>query len=199
MSGPTEICDGGVAVYSATVPTQQAWAISNYNWTVPAGATILSGGTSQTIRVKFGANSGNVSVTATTPCGTTAATTRAVTIGAPVFQALMITNSSSLTTGEQAIRTNLQGRGYTVIVREDQDFDTLDAFCKNIIILSATIDASVMSARELAILKEQSAGMVVMNPNLFDDLGLSAGVGTTASQTQINLTGNARRITSWLC
>ncbi len=59
-----------VAVPSAT----------SYNWTVPAGATITAGAGTTSITVTFGVSSGNITVTATNSCGTSAASTLAITI-----------------------------------------------------------------------------------------------------------------------
>jgi hypothetical protein len=64
ISGPTDVCEGQTgAVYSVT-PVAGA----TYNWTVPAGATIVSGQGTSSITVNFGSNGGQVCVTITAPC-----------------------------------------------------------------------------------------------------------------------------------
>lgn len=69
--------------------TSQTYSISavvnttNYTWTVPVGWTITAGQGTDTIIVSSGAtgNNGDVTVTAENPCGTSSASTLAVTIG----------------------------------------------------------------------------------------------------------------------
>lgn len=58
ITGPQEVCPGDVATYTSQKDPD---AIS-YIWFVPTGATILSGRGSNSIRVRFGANAGNVVV-----------------------------------------------------------------------------------------------------------------------------------------
>ncbi len=68
ISGPATVCQGQTtAVYSVG-------AISNansYSWTLPANATITSGGTTNTITVNYGvtAESGNITVKGMNTCG----------------------------------------------------------------------------------------------------------------------------------
>ncbi|MEI6899954.1 MAG: T9SS type A sorting domain-containing protein, partial [Bacteroidota bacterium] len=68
INGPAEICQGtSGAIYSVN-------SISNatgYVWTVPTGATIVSGGSTNTITVNFGMNavSGTITVYGTNLCG----------------------------------------------------------------------------------------------------------------------------------
>jgi len=59
-----------------------AWA-SSYNWTIPTGATLLSGQGTTTISVDMGTQSGNVSVRAESGCGNSAYKDLAITIGIP--------------------------------------------------------------------------------------------------------------------
>lgn len=64
VTGPTDVCEGQTgAVYSVT-PVAGA----TYNWTVPAGATIVSGQGTSSITVNFGSSGGQVCVTITAPC-----------------------------------------------------------------------------------------------------------------------------------
>lgn len=65
ISGPDSVlCAGGTAVYTVS-PTNG----SVYNWTVPTGATILAGQTSNQIFVQFGGWGGTITVTETTSTG----------------------------------------------------------------------------------------------------------------------------------
>jgi large repetitive protein len=70
-------CSGTTQIYSTTGSA----GATSYNWTVPAGSVINSGQGTTSINVTLGASSGNVCVTATGPCGTSAAACLPVTIG----------------------------------------------------------------------------------------------------------------------
>jgi uncharacterized protein (TIGR02145 family) len=56
---------------------------TSYNWTVPAGATIVSGQGTTSITVDFGITSGDVSVRAENSCGNSSYTNLPVTIAVP--------------------------------------------------------------------------------------------------------------------
>jgi len=77
-SGSTTVCVGAGNVYSIP-PVSNA---SSYNWTVPAGWTINSGQGSTSINATPG-GSGNICVTASNLCGTSAPSCLAVTINTP--------------------------------------------------------------------------------------------------------------------
>jgi endo-1,4-beta-D-glucanase Y len=70
VTGPTSVTGG--EIYTYTVPLDPS---ATYTWTVPPGATIISGQGTNTITVTFGSTSGNVSVTATNSYGTATGTT----------------------------------------------------------------------------------------------------------------------------
>lgn len=77
--GKDTVCAGfSQEVYSiAPIPN-----VSGYNWTVPSGASILSGQNTNSILVGFSAASvsGNIAVAGFNPCGTGPASTRAVIV-----------------------------------------------------------------------------------------------------------------------
>jgi hypothetical protein len=76
ITGNTGPCQGATADYSiAPVP-----GANSYNWTVPSGASILSGQTTTSISVGWGNTSGNVTVTAANSCGNSAASQLAVNL-----------------------------------------------------------------------------------------------------------------------
>jgi hypothetical protein len=84
ISGPQAACNGDIGTYSVA-PVARA---SQYNWTMPTGATIISGAGTNVITVEYGASftGGTMSVTASNQCGTGGARTRTVTLnylGAP--------------------------------------------------------------------------------------------------------------------
>lgn len=77
INGPAGFCANQSGVIYSVNPVAGA---SSYAWTVPAGASIVSGqGTSQIV-VNFGNTSGNVSVSASNTCGVSSTTTVAVNV-----------------------------------------------------------------------------------------------------------------------
>jgi len=77
VSGPQAACNGDIGTYSVALVARAGV----YNWTMPTGATILSGAGTNVITVQYGASfaGGNISVTAGNQCGTSAARVRTVT------------------------------------------------------------------------------------------------------------------------
>ncbi|NTW31287.1 MAG: DUF2341 domain-containing protein [Bacteroidetes bacterium] len=71
---------------------------TTYTWAVPVGASINSGQGTTSISVNFGSSSGNVSVTAGNACGTSAASTLAVSslTGWQYSAPLSVTNTSGV-------------------------------------------------------------------------------------------------------
>jgi hypothetical protein len=81
ISGPTNSCEyigttGAIAIYSAPAVTN----INSYTWTIPTGATNVSGQGTNTISFKYpeGYTGGSISVTGTNGCGTSAARTLSI-------------------------------------------------------------------------------------------------------------------------
>lgn len=77
ISGPATVCPNQVGVGYSVANDPNA---SSYSWSVPAGASITSGQGTSAIVVDFGSSSGNVSVSATNACGSSALQTQSVTI-----------------------------------------------------------------------------------------------------------------------
>ena len=79
ITGTTSMCANSTGIsYSIAAVT----GATSYTWAAPAGSTITSGQGTTNILVNFGASSGNISVTATNSCGTSAASSLAITITA---------------------------------------------------------------------------------------------------------------------
>ncbi|MFM7016926.1 MAG: T9SS type A sorting domain-containing protein, partial [Bacteroidota bacterium] len=78
VSGPDRACSGDIYTYSIS-PVARA---SQYNWTMPTGATLLTGAGTNVITVSYGASftGGNISVTASNLCGTSSARLRSVAL-----------------------------------------------------------------------------------------------------------------------
>lgn len=66
ITGPASFCAAASESYSIVVAG--ANATTTYTWSVPAGATILSGQGTATVLVRFGSSGGNVSVTIANEC-----------------------------------------------------------------------------------------------------------------------------------
>ncbi|MFN0187097.1 MAG: MopE-related protein [Bacteroidia bacterium] len=93
------VCSSNGVVYTATaVP-----AATSYNWSVPVGATIMSGQGSSSITVDFDGTyaGGNVSVNASNACGTGAARNLSVT-GAPGLPGV-ITGDITICPGQSGV------------------------------------------------------------------------------------------------
>jgi gliding motility-associated-like protein len=77
VAGPTIVCEGDTVTY--TVPAQTG--ATAYNWTVPAGATIIGGQNTTSLNVTWNTvPGGNVCVDWTDACGTSTPTCLAVTV-----------------------------------------------------------------------------------------------------------------------
>ncbi len=96
ITGSATVCSGSVGnVYSITaVP-----GATNYTWTVPSGSTITSGQGTVSATITTGSTSGNVSVTATNACGTSSASSLAITINTTPAVPGSITGSATVCSG----------------------------------------------------------------------------------------------------
>jgi hypothetical protein len=66
LSGPTSVCPSSAGHVYTTTPVT---GVTNYEWTVPAGAIITAGSGTYSIIVKWGTSAGSVSVKAGNVCG----------------------------------------------------------------------------------------------------------------------------------
>jgi hypothetical protein len=78
ISGPVKACPGDIIVYSVS-PVVRA---TGYNWTVPAGATIVSGAGTNVVTVEYSASftGGTISVAGTNGCGVGAVRSRNINL-----------------------------------------------------------------------------------------------------------------------
>ncbi|MEI6900431.1 MAG: T9SS type A sorting domain-containing protein, partial [Bacteroidota bacterium] len=76
INGNTTPCQAGSGTYSVA----SVLNATTYTWTVPSGASISSGQGTTSIMVTFGVTPGNITVTAGNACGTSSASSLAVTL-----------------------------------------------------------------------------------------------------------------------
>lgn len=96
ITGLNSVCSGQSAVSYSIASVGGA---SSYTWTVPAGATISGGQGTTSIIVNYGANGGNVSVTANNSCGSSSPTTLSVTMNTTPSAPGVIAGSNAVCPG----------------------------------------------------------------------------------------------------
>jgi len=81
ISGAARVCPGALVTYSVSAVARAQY----YNWSVPAGATIVSGNLTNIIQVQYAAGftGGTISVYASNACGSGPARTRNVVLDNP--------------------------------------------------------------------------------------------------------------------
>src|SRR5665648_423153 len=91
ITGATTVCQNTSGLIYSVSPIAEA---TSYNWTLPTGWSITSGGTTNSITVSPGttAQSGTIAVSATSTCGTSAQSSQAVTVEPAV--SIMLTDSN---------------------------------------------------------------------------------------------------------
>jgi gliding motility-associated-like protein len=91
-SGASGVCSGSTQVYTTI-------GSGGYNWTVPAGTTINSGQGTTSINVTIGSTAGNICVTSTGACGTSAAACTPITITSTPSSPTSITGTTPVCLG----------------------------------------------------------------------------------------------------
>ena len=99
ITGAATICQGSTGVSYSIAAINGA---TGYNWTVPAGATIISGANTNNITVDYSlsATSGNVSVSGVNACGTGNPATSAITVNIKPATPVITQNVNILTSSE---------------------------------------------------------------------------------------------------
>jgi hypothetical protein len=112
ISGNPQVCKGSSGVTYSIAPISNA---TGYSWSIPAGATLVSGANTRTIVVNYIQNavSGFISVSGTNPCGTGVARFLAITVNAPPVP--VITGDTVVCAGALGIHytTEAGKTGYT--------------------------------------------------------------------------------------
>lgn len=95
ISGNTSVCSGTSYTYSVAAVS----GATSYTWTVPTGTTITSGQNTNSITVSAGATNGNISVSASNSCGTSALRTLAISSSSSPSQPGTISGLTSFCSG----------------------------------------------------------------------------------------------------
>jgi subtilisin-like proprotein convertase family protein len=94
VSGASKACNGSVITYSVA---QGSDAVS-YNWITPIGTTILSGNGTNSISLQFdaGFTGGNIQLTATNACGTSAIRYKTLSLNLPATPSSIVGNATGV-------------------------------------------------------------------------------------------------------
>jgi hypothetical protein len=112
ITGSATVCSGATGLTYSVANTPNL----TYNWTLPSGWSITAGTGTNSITATAGATAGNISVTATNPCGPTtgASSSLAVTVNTVPAQPSVITGPTSICggTSQNYSVTNVSGVTY---------------------------------------------------------------------------------------
>jgi len=122
ITGSATVCSGQAGVTYTIAAVSGA---TSYTWSLPSGGSISTGQGTTSITATFGSTSGNVSVTASNSCGTSAASSLAITVntapGAPESIAATSIVSTQLNANWNAVGG---ATSYRLDVSLESDFDT---------------------------------------------------------------------------
>lgn len=111
ITGTAKGCPGNVITYSTT----NVSGVTNYNWTAPAGTSIISGQGSSSISLQYnsGYTGGVLSVNATNACGTSANRTLTLSLNTPATPSVISGQNSGVCNSTQLHSvTNVAGMTY---------------------------------------------------------------------------------------
>ena len=93
ITGAATVCNGQAGTNYSIPPVANATV---YTWTVPTGATVVSGQGSTGVSVNFGSTSGNICVTAGNGCGTSLPSCQPITVSSTALTvSTTVTNTSN--------------------------------------------------------------------------------------------------------
>jgi uncharacterized repeat protein (TIGR01451 family) len=155
------------------------------------GTTLI--GTSTAAPYSFvwnGATAGSYSLTAKATDNDGAVTTSgsvAITIN-PSGDALFVVGNTTLSSVDTAIKTRLQNLGLNVVVKLATAAVTADATGKRIVVISDSVTPANVTTK----FKTVTVPVVTLDPQLFDDMGMTTtattNFGTTATQKNVTIT-----------
>ncbi len=111
ITGITQICKGTAGVVYSTPAITNA---TSYTWTLPAGATIVSGANTRIITVNYALNAvtGLISVTGTNPCGNGTESSLLVTLNPLPVPVITPSGPTTFCQGGSVVLTASGGTGY---------------------------------------------------------------------------------------
>jgi PKD repeat protein len=104
ITGLNTVCANQTGV---TYTVSSVSGASSYTWSVPSGATITSGQGTTSVTVNYGTSGGNITVTASNSCGTSSASSLAVTVNP-------LPATPGTISGLNIVCTNQTGVTYTI-------------------------------------------------------------------------------------
>ena len=113
ISGSSSVCANASNIFYSIAPVSNA---ASYNWTVPSGASVISGQGTYSINTSFGTSGGNVCVTATNGCGTSSSTCKLVDVGKEQITLLNYNLLNYPDQGSLSADTTLRNPFYRTIV-----------------------------------------------------------------------------------
>ena len=116
--------------------------------------------------------------------------------------ALLITNSTTLGVGDNAVRTRLQNLGYTVTVKaagtNNSAVQSTDANGKTVVLISSTVTANNVLAK----FRHVAVPVITWETDLYDDQGMTGSTandfGTATGQTQVVITNSTHPLAAGL-
>jgi hypothetical protein len=97
--------------------------------------------------------------------------------------ALIIAASSSLVPVDDVLRRRMEAAGLTVTVTTPAAVSAGDAAGKGLVIISATIDSPMLGTK----LRDVTVPVLSMEPNIMDEMGMSAAAVTVGAQTELTI------------
>lgn len=158
----------GAALLGSDYPASGSSSPSIFNWNnVLPGTYILSAKATDDDNVVAASNSVTVTVN-------------------PVGDALLVVGSTTLNAVDNAIKTRLQNLGLTVTVKAATAAIGADASGKRVVVVSDTVSPANVTTK----FKNVAVPVVTLDPQLFDDMGMTGTVantdfGTLASQRSV--------------
>jgi glucose/arabinose dehydrogenase len=108
---------------------------------------------------------------------------------------LVVGNPSALIAGDAAVRTRLQGLGYTVTIVDDSASTASSATGQDLVIISSSVLASNVNTK----FRNVTVPVIVWEHALFDDLAMTASGGTKlTAQTSLVITTPAHPLAAGL-
>ncbi len=103
-------------------------------------------------------------------------------------KALLVVGSTTLNAGDAAVKTNLEGMGYTVTLKTGLASVATDATGKDLVLISSTVNSTDVNTK----FRNVSVPVIVWESNLYDDMGmvdLQANTGMYTSENNISVSG----------